>query len=60
MATREEKLQIIEDLKVQIDVLKSEIKEKKRHHKNVGGLVRTGIVVFFVAVGLVIAAILLF
>jgi len=61
MATREEKLQIIEDLKTQIQVVKTEVENQKTEKRvyTVGGFIRTGIVLFLIAVGIGIAAYLL-
>ena len=59
MATREEKLQLIEQLKNQIDVVKSELEYKKKQKSNErGSFWRTCIVVLLVAAG--IGALILF
>lgn len=59
MATREEKLQLVEDLKTQIEVMKNEIaeqNEKQMHEYKVGGRIRTAIVLLLVAAGVGVLA----
>jgi len=59
MATREEKLKLVEELKTQIIAVRTEIEEVKQTQKRLrksGTLMRTGIVLLLVAVGLACVA----
>lgn len=63
MATQEEKLKIVEELKAQIEVMKSEIEETKQDKKprsKAGTLLRAGIIFLLVALGLGLASYFLF
>jgi len=59
MATREEKLKLVEDLKKQIEVVKTELEEvkhdKQRRFKS-GTLLRTGILLLILSLGLGLTA----
>lgn len=58
MATREEKLELVEELKKQIEDVKHELelKEEKIRSQKSGSLFRTGILCLLLALGLGLAA----
>lgn len=69
MATREEKAQVIKELKLQVEDLKQQVEvmhlenaallQKQRRREIAGGLLRTGIVLLAVGIGIGIGAIFL-
>ena len=61
MPTQDEKLKIIEELTSQIEILKNEIQELEAQKRRftAGSLMRTGIVLLLVSVGISVAALFL-
>lgn len=68
MATREEKLKLVEELKAQIEVMKNEledvkleeVKQDKKPRSKTGTILSAGIIFLLIALGLGIAGYFLF
>lgn len=59
MATQEEKLKLVEELKAQIDAVRTEIAEVKQEQKRrfrSGTLFRTGVLLLLIAIGFGLAS----
>jgi len=62
VATREEKVQLIEELKTQIEIARRELEalmRRRRRRQLAASLFRTGIVLLAISIGIGVAAILL-